>query len=81
MGKKAPTSFTYDIPTPPGEKKGEFGNPIEEGYLASGLHCGSADVTIPLPSAYSPPFVEATWYAWWEKQVQFERDGGGRGRE
>ena len=23
-GKKAPSAFTYDIPTPPGEKKGEF---------------------------------------------------------
>jgi valyl-tRNA synthetase len=56
-GKKAPTSFTYDIPTPPGEKK---------------------DVTIPLPSAYSPPFVEATWYAWWKKQGFFSPEYGRR---
>lgn len=26
-------------------------------------------MTVPLPSAYSPPYVEAAWYAWWEKQV------------
>ena len=30
------------------------------------------DVTAPLPSAYSPLFVEAAWYPWWEGQVSRE---------
>ena len=27
------------------------------------------DTTCPLPDAYSPSYVESTWYAWWEKEV------------
>ncbi|XP_014297189.1 valine--tRNA ligase isoform X2 [Microplitis demolitor] len=30
------------------------------------------DVTIPMPDAYSPRFVEAAWYPWWEKQGFFK---------
>ena len=25
------------------------------------------DVDVPLPDAYSPAYVEAAWYSWWEK--------------
>lgn len=30
------------------------------------------DISGPLPDAYSPKFVEAAWYAWWEKQGFFK---------
>jgi valyl-tRNA synthetase len=26
------------------------------------------DLSQPLPDAYSPAYVEAAWYSWWEKQ-------------
>ena len=26
------------------------------------------DVNCPLPDAYSPSYVEAAWYSWWEKE-------------
>ena len=31
-----------------------------------------ADVTCAMPDAYSPAFVEAAWYSWWEKQGFFK---------
>lgn len=30
------------------------------------------DITGPLPDAYSPKYVEAAWYAWWEAQGFFK---------
>ncbi|XP_063993363.1 valine--tRNA ligase isoform X1 [Diachasmimorpha longicaudata] len=30
------------------------------------------DVSIPMPDAYSPQFVEAAWYSWWEKEGFFK---------
>ncbi|XP_067865559.1 valine--tRNA ligase [Heterodontus francisci] len=47
--------ITYDIATPPGEKK---------------------DVTCPMPDSYSPQYVEAAWYPWWEKQGFFKPEYG-----
>lgn len=32
------------------------------------------DVTCQLPNAYSPQYVEAQWYSWWEKQGFFKPD-------
>lgn len=32
------------------------------------------DISDPLPDAYSPQYVEAAWYAWWEKQGFFKPD-------
>ncbi|XP_061912751.1 valine--tRNA ligase, mitochondrial [Entelurus aequoreus] len=29
------------------------------------------DTTLPLPSAYSPDYVESRWYQWWEKERFF----------
>ncbi|KAL4616796.1 valine-tRNA ligase-like [Arapaima gigas] len=49
--KKELGVITYNIPTPPGEKK---------------------DVLSPLPDSYSPQYVEAAWYSWWEKQGFFK---------
>jgi len=34
------------------------------------------DVTCPMPDAYSPQFVEAAWYSWWEKQGFFSPNYG-----
>uniref|UniRef100_A0A671P2A0 valine--tRNA ligase n=1 Tax=Sinocyclocheilus anshuiensis TaxID=1608454 RepID=A0A671P2A0_9TELE len=53
--KKELGVVTYNIPTPPGEKK---------------------DVLSPLPDSYSPQFVEASWYSWWEKQGFFKPEYG-----
>ena len=34
------------------------------------------DTTCPLPDAYSPKYVEAAWYSWWEKQGFFKPEYG-----
>lgn len=34
------------------------------------------DVTTALPDAYSPKYVEAAWYNWWEKQGFFKPEYG-----
>uniref|UniRef100_A0A672KK87 valine--tRNA ligase n=1 Tax=Sinocyclocheilus grahami TaxID=75366 RepID=A0A672KK87_SINGR len=35
-----------------------------------------SDVLSPLPDSYSPQFVEAAWYSWWEKQGFFKPEYG-----
>lgn len=32
------------------------------------------DISGALPDAYSPKYVEAAWYSWWEKQGFFKPD-------
>ncbi|XP_043529235.1 valine--tRNA ligase isoform X1 [Frieseomelitta varia] len=39
------------------------------------------DVTCPMPDAYSPKYVEAAWYAWWEKQGFFKPEYGVRNKK
>ncbi|XP_063054552.1 valine--tRNA ligase isoform X4 [Engraulis encrasicolus] len=34
------------------------------------------DVVSPLPDSYSPQYVEASWYSWWEKQGFFKPEYG-----
>ncbi|XP_065828911.1 valine--tRNA ligase-like isoform X2 [Oscarella lobularis] len=34
------------------------------------------DVATPLPESYHPKYVEAAWYAWWEKQGFFKPEYG-----
>lgn len=34
------------------------------------------DVLGPMPDAYSPKYVEAAWYDWWEKQGFFKPEYG-----
>ena len=34
------------------------------------------DTSCPMPDAYSPQYVEAAWYAWWEKQQFFKPEYG-----
>uniref|UniRef100_A0A4W5M5S0 valine--tRNA ligase n=1 Tax=Hucho hucho TaxID=62062 RepID=A0A4W5M5S0_9TELE len=37
-----------------------------------------SDVLSPLPDSYSPQYVEAAWYSWWEKQGYFKPEYGVR---
>lgn len=30
------------------------------------------DISGPMPDAYSPRYVEAAWYSWWEKEGFFK---------
>lgn len=34
------------------------------------------DTVSPLPDSYSPQYVEAAWYSWWEKQGFFKPEYG-----
>ncbi|GLV42742.1 Valyl-tRNA synthetase [Carabus blaptoides fortunei] len=34
------------------------------------------DITCAMPDAYSPKYVEAAWYSWWEKQGYFKPEYG-----
>jgi len=34
------------------------------------------DVTFPMPDSYSPRYVEAAWYSWWEKEGFFKPEYG-----
>lgn len=34
------------------------------------------DTTCAMPDAYSPKYVEAAWYAWWEKEGFFKPEYG-----
>uniref|UniRef100_A0A8C6VJ20 valine--tRNA ligase n=1 Tax=Naja naja TaxID=35670 RepID=A0A8C6VJ20_NAJNA len=36
----------------------------------------SPDVTGPMPDSYSPQYVEAAWYSWWESQGFFKPEYG-----
>lgn len=36
------------------------------------------DTSGPMPDAYSPQYVEAAWYAWWERSKFFKPEYGGR---
>uniref|UniRef100_A0A1I8BHA2 Valine--tRNA ligase, mitochondrial n=1 Tax=Meloidogyne hapla TaxID=6305 RepID=A0A1I8BHA2_MELHA len=39
---------------------------------------GRKDVSKTMPSTYSPVYVEAAWYEWWERQGFFRPEYGGR---
>lgn len=34
------------------------------------------DVSGPMPDSYSPQYVEAAWYSWWEKEGFFKPEYG-----
>lgn len=36
------------------------------------------DVSGPMPDSYSPQYVEAAWYSWWEKEGFFKPEYGVR---
>lgn len=58
-------SIVYDKPTKPGEKKGIVFN-IEIFIVIIKF---LIDVSGTMPTSYSPEYVEAAWYSWWEKEV------------
>lgn len=43
-------------------------------YTANTAPGERKDTTGPLPDAYSPKYVEAQWYSWWEKEGFFKPD-------
>lgn len=58
----------YTIETEVGAKKSEF---------SSFFHIFLClDVTSEFPNAYSPKYVEAAWYEWWEKEGFFRPEYG-----
>ena len=40
------------------------------------LYTCIADISGPMPESYSPHYVEAAWYDWWEKQGFFTPEYG-----
>lgn len=47
-------------------------------YTAKTAPGEKKDLSGPLPDAYSPGYVEAQWYSWWEKQGFFTPEYGVR---
>lgn len=45
-------------------------------YTANTAPGDKKDINGAMPDAYSPKFVEAAWYAWWEKQGFFKPEYG-----
>lgn len=86
--KKERKVIMYEIPTPNGEKKGKKNSdPWIDTYLKNVnkykfyannkrcvaiLLCFFSDTSCPMPDSYSPRYVEAAWYPWWEKQGFFK---------
>jgi len=54
--------------------------PLEVAKYTKNTPPGSKkDTTCPLPDAYSPQYVEAAWYSWWEKSGFFKPEYGRNG--
>nr|CAD7454031.1 unnamed protein product [Timema tahoe] len=66
-----------DAPTKPKEKL-EKKKEVKEAatYNISTAPGDKKDTTCPMPDAYSPQYVEAAWYSWWEKQGFFKPEYG-----
>nr|CAD7590307.1 unnamed protein product [Timema genevievae] len=66
-----------DAPTKPKEKP-EKKKEVKEAatYSISTAPGDKKDTTCPMPDAYSPQYVEAAWYSWWEKQGFFKPEYG-----
>lgn len=45
-------------------------------YKGNTLPGERKDISGPIPDSYSPLYVEAAWYAWWEKQGFFKPEYG-----
>ncbi|CAF4933727.1 unnamed protein product [Pieris macdunnoughi] len=45
-------------------------------YTANTAAGERKDISGPMPDAYSPKYVEAAWYAWWDKQGFFKPEYG-----
>ncbi|KAK9500425.1 hypothetical protein O3M35_001693 [Rhynocoris fuscipes] len=58
------------------ETKPEVAGAVE--YLGNTAPGEKKDILSPLPDSYSPKYVEAAWYQWWEKEGFFKPEYGGR---
>ncbi|KAH7707100.1 valyl-tRNA synthetase [Aphelenchoides avenae] len=47
-------------------------------YTAATKPGEKKDTSVELPAAYSPKYVEAAWYDWWEREGFFRPEHGGR---
>ncbi|KAJ8686683.1 hypothetical protein QAD02_022477 [Eretmocerus hayati] len=56
------------------EKKVEKKKEIKESavYISNTIPGEKKDISCPIPDAYSPQYVEAAWYSWWEKSGFFK---------
>lgn len=45
-------------------------------YTTETPPCAKKDVSGPMPDSYSPQYVEAAWYSWWEKEGFFKPEYG-----
>lgn len=45
-------------------------------YTGDTVEGEKKDVSLPMPESYSPQYVEAAWYSWWEKQGFFKPEYG-----
>lgn len=45
-------------------------------YTATTPAGDKKDITCPMPDTYNPKYVEAAWYAWWEKEGFFKPEYG-----
>lgn len=45
-------------------------------YEASSAPGEKKDISGPMPDSYSPLYVEAQWYSWWEKEGFFKPEYG-----
>ncbi len=54
------------------EKKEEKAEVVAALYTSKTLPGDKKDTNCPLPDAYSPMYVEAAWYDWWEKMGFFK---------
>lgn len=52
------------------QKKGKVAKEIV--YEAATAEGEKKDISGPMPDAYSPTYVEAAWYSWWEKEGFFK---------
>ncbi|XP_016841335.1 valine--tRNA ligase isoform X2 [Nasonia vitripennis] len=62
------------------EKKPEKKKEVKETvvYTSNTAPGEKKDVQSPMPDAYSPQYVEAAWYSWWEKSGFFKPEYNGK---
>ncbi|KAI9583138.1 valine--tRNA ligase [Glossina fuscipes] len=74
LEKKAAQEATQEKKEKP-EKKTKDAKPVAV-YTSNTAPGEMKDIFCPLPEAYSPRYVEAQWYSWWEKQGFFKPEYG-----
>ncbi|KAL5288496.1 VARS family protein [Megaselia abdita] len=74
LDKKASAPVTTKEKQKPEKKQKEVKDAAV--YTAATAPGEMKDISEALPDAYSPQFVEAAWYSWWEKQGFFSPEYG-----